>query len=177
MKIMVLGTLCAGQKTFCNALKLAGYKVGLYDLDFTSIIETPDGAVITVDRLTPSGIVSSAEVVLHLVRNPLFAIPMIRKELGGKTTLTQAADVWYWRNVQIGYRAGQVVRVEDLSGTWPKQLLRPKKFARIRTEVKPLTWKALNGNIPNGDKMLEMAKRNYGYKFGRSTADQLMGRR
>lgn len=167
MKILALGTLCAGQKTFQNALLKAGYKVGVYDLDLTSICETPDGAIITVDRL-PQDLTKGVEVLIHLVRNPLTAIPMIRKELGGKTTLMQAANVWYWRNIQIGYRASQIVKIENLRETWPKQLLRPKSFVRIRTEIRPMTWRALYNLLDDkrraGVEILELATK-YGYRF------------
>jgi hypothetical protein len=158
MKILAIGTLCAGQRSMLHALKKAGYDVSM---DFDE--PRPDGVVLEYNgEQLPH--IDSTSIFMHIVRNPTYAIPMIRALLR-YATISQAAEIWYNRNYQISLKTRRVIRIEDMATCWPIELLRPPAFSKQRApEVSPLSVSFIINRMSHGEKIIGMAE-HYGYSF------------
>lgn len=158
MKILVVGILCAGQRTMLNALTKAGYNIGMDYEDPKS-----DGVVLTHDSETLS--VCKADIVIHLVRDPLTAIPLMQKASNVRISMAIAAQLWYVRNIQIESMTSILVRVEALQECWPVTLMRPSAFAgATSSRAKAMQLKVLEKSVPNMERIVALAK-HYGYVY------------
>lgn len=156
MKILVLGAPGSGLEYAHRALREAGYDVGMDEIK-------RDGMVYCVDHRIGYSL-GGFRYTYHLVHNPLAAIPRIRKFMGGRTTLSEAADFWMWAVQTIEKDTKRFIRIEEMRAMWPLQLLKPTNFSKPRRAkfLKPLSVKKLYGEIPDGDRIIEKAN-TYGY--------------